>query len=333
VNRDSRRLRIILALLVLTAFTLITLDYRSGKSGPFSSARSAVSDVFDPVESGLSHVFRPVDHFFADIGHAGRDGGRVRSLQQQVAVLQAQLREQGDVTTQDQQLSQLLQFSAAQRFEIRPAQVVALGDASGFDDEVTIDAGADEGVADAMSVIAGTTQGGGLVGRVVSVGPHSAIVAVVIDPDFKVASRLHGDDAVTHVGITTGHGLAPLTFTPTDPSVRPKRGQLLETYGTATYAAGIPIGTVTTVGATPGQTTLTAQVTPFIDYTGLDLVGVVLKPATGTAPRPVLPTVTVHATVTVTLTPTPHPTGGPTGGSVSLAPGVTPTGSSTTGKH
>ncbi len=33
MNRESRRLRIVLAVLVLTAFTLITLDYRAGKGG------------------------------------------------------------------------------------------------------------------------------------------------------------------------------------------------------------------------------------------------------------------------------------------------------------
>jgi hypothetical protein len=31
--RDSRRARLVLALLLLTAFTLITLDYRSGAGG------------------------------------------------------------------------------------------------------------------------------------------------------------------------------------------------------------------------------------------------------------------------------------------------------------
>ncbi len=311
MNRDPRRLRIILALLVLTAFTLVTLDYRAGKSGPLSTLRNAVGDVFGPVESGLTTVFRPVGHFFGDLGHAGSQGDRVRTLQQQVATLQAQLRTQADAAVAQRQLGQLLTFAAGQRFAIIPARVVAIGDASGFDDAVTLDIGSADGVRAEMTVIAGTTRGGGLVGRVVAVGPHTATVAVVTDPDVHVGSRLASADLQS--GITSGHGLAPLTFTPTDPSVRPARGQVVETLGSGQYAPGIPVGTVTSIGPTPGLTTVTAQLTPFFDYDGLDVVGVVAVPATGRAAGPVLPTVTVSTRVTVTRTPAPSvPPGGST---------------------
>lgn len=306
MNRDPRRLRIVLAVLVLAAFTLVTLDYRAGNSGPFSSVRRGVNDVFAPVGTGLSSAFRPVGHFFADVGHAGRDGARVRSLQHQVAALQAQLRQQGDVAAQQAQLRQLLSFSAAQRLKILPAQVVGIGDASGFDDSVTLNVGTADGVQRDMTVIAGTTQGGGLVGRVVAVSTHNATVATVIDPDVHVGARLRraAPGAGTQAGLANGHGLAPLTFTPADPAVRPVKGDIVQTYGSLTYAAaGIPIGRVTSIGPTPGKTGVTASVVPFFDYDGLDVVGVVFAPAPTARATPVLPTVTVRATVTVTAPP------------------------------
>lgn len=321
MNRDPRRLRIILALLVLTSFTLISLDYKAGKNGPLGSVRSVLTSVFDPVESGLSSVFHPVGRLVSDQVHAGRDGDRVRGLQRQVDELQSRLQAGADVTRQRQELTQLDTLAAGQSFKIIPAQVVAFGDASGFDDTVTINVGRADGITADMTVIAGTTTGGGLVGRVVSGGvtAHTATVAVIIDPDVAVGARLRRDAGASNVGTANGHGFAPLSFTPTDPSVRPAKGDVIETYGTTVYAPGIPIGTVTSVAPTPGRTTLTADVRPFIDYTALDVVGVVVQPSSSAPARPVLPTVTVTATVTAPP-PSGAPIGGPAGTSSSTPP-------------
>lgn len=321
MNRDPRRLRIILALLVLTSFTLISIDYKAGKNGPLGSVRHVLSNIFDPVESGLSSVFRPIGRFFDDQVHAGRDGDRVRTLQRQVAELQSRLQANADVTRQRQELAQLDTLAAGQSFKIIPAQVIAFGDASGFDDTVTINVGSADGIKADMTVIAGTTTGGGLVGRVVSGGVtrHTATVAVIIDPDVAVGARLRRDAGASNVGTASGHGFAPMTFTPTDPSVRPAKGDVIETYGTTVYAPGIPIGTVTSVSPTPGRTTLTASVKPFIDYTALDVVGVVVQPSSVAPAKPVLPTVTVTARATVTVTATPPPPNGTSTGGTSSA--------------
>lgn len=311
MNREPRRLRIVLAVLVLASFTLISLDYKAGRSGPFGAVRSVVSHIIDPLESGLSSVFRPVGRFFGDQVHAGRDGDQVRALHQQVAELQSRLQADADVTREYQQLSALDRLAAGQSFRIIPAQVIALGDASGFDDTVTINVGSADGIRPDMTVIAGTTKGGGLVGRVVSGGvtAHASVVAVILDPDVAVGARLRRDVGAGNVGTVSGHGFAPLTFTPTDPSVRPAKGDVIETFGTTVYAPGIPIGTVTSVYPTPGRTTLTADVAPFIDYTALDVVGVVVQPSPGAPAKPVLPTVTVTATATVTAPPPSPPAG------------------------
>lgn len=321
MNRDPRRLRIALAVLVLASFTLISLDYKAGRSGPFGAVRSVVSHVIDPLESGLSSVFRPIGRFFSDQVHAGRDGDQVRTLHRQIAQLQSRLQANGDVTREYQQLSALDRLAAGQSFKIIPAQVIALGDASGFDDTVTINVGSADGIRPDMTVIAGTTKGGGLVGRVVSGGitAHASVVAVILDPDVAVGARLRRDVGAGNIGTVSGHGFAPLTFTPIDPSVRPAKGDVIETFGTTVYAPGIPIGTVTAVSPTPGRTTLTADVAPFIDYTALDVVGVVVQPAPGAPAKPVLPTVTVTATATATVT-APPPSSPTSPGATSTSP-------------
>jgi len=304
MNRDSQRLRLALVVLLLISFTLITLDYRSSKSGgAFSGPRHVASTVFGPIQRGFSSVVSPIGTFFSDVVHAGRDGKKVRSLQAQIDKLQSELRGNADVTRDRGELAGLIALSGDNQYTIVPARAVALGDLSGFDSAATLNVGSRDGIKLDMTVISAK----GLVGRVVAVSPLSCTVALIIDPNLNVGSRLQSD---AHVGITSGHGASSdLTFSPTDPSVRPKVGDVIETFGTVTYAANVPIGVVTAVGPTAGKTTVTAQVKPYVDFTALNVVGVVIpKERTATA-QSTAPTPTVTATVTKTVTATPTPTG------------------------
>src|SRR5881227_1262772 len=87
--RDSRRARLILAMLLLTAFTLITLDYRSGGGGPLRTVGNAV---FGPVERAASAVARPIGSFFSSLGHLSSYKSDNSKLRKENADLQRRLR-------------------------------------------------------------------------------------------------------------------------------------------------------------------------------------------------------------------------------------------------
>ena len=62
--RDTRRTRIVLAVLLLTAFTFITLDARGGESSILDRVReSACSRSSGPIERAAAAVVRPVSDF------------------------------------------------------------------------------------------------------------------------------------------------------------------------------------------------------------------------------------------------------------------------------
>src|SRR5271154_5927949 len=86
--RNSRRGRLVLTLLLLAAFTLITIDYRSNSLG---GVRSAASTVFGPIEDGVGDVVHPIGSWFSSIGHLGSYKRKNDELKSQVAKLQAQL--------------------------------------------------------------------------------------------------------------------------------------------------------------------------------------------------------------------------------------------------
>jgi rod shape-determining protein MreC len=189
-----------------------------------------------------------------------------------------------------------------------PAQVIAIGSAQTFSWTVTIDAGTRDGVHADMTVL----DGDGLVGRVKTAGPSTATVLLAVDPESSVGVRLEGS---MEVGFTTGQGIGDdgaldLRLLDGQSTVAPRdRLVTFGSQGDTPYVPGVPVGVVRSVQGSPGSQTRTAVVEPYVDFTALDLVGVVVEPPR-TDPRdavlPPRPTPSGSApqpTVTVTVQP------------------------------
>jgi rod shape-determining protein MreC len=121
-------------------------------------------------------------------------------------------------------------------------------------------------------------------------------------------------EASMEVGFTTGQGIrdgGDLDLRLLDGQSTVDRGDRLVTFGSQgdrPYVPGVPVGEVVSVNGTPGSQTRSAVVSPYVDFTSLDLVGVVVDPPR-TDPRdavlPPRPAATPVPTVTVTVTPSP----------------------------
>ncbi|HET7531083.1 MAG TPA: rod shape-determining protein MreC [Mycobacteriales bacterium] len=267
--RDSRRARLVLALLLLTAFTLITLDYRAGSGGPLRAIGGAV---FGPVERAVSAVARPVGSFFSSLGHLSS----YKSTNDKLRKENQQLREQLRLTDSDRahltSAERLLDLAGRGQFRIVPAQVVAVEGALGFEWTATLDVGSRDGVRANMTVISGD----GLVGKTVRVAPTTSTVLLGKDPQFTVGARLERTNEIGHVD---GGGRGDMTFTLLGSSSTMKPGDRLVSFasiGQRPFVAEVPIGRITKVLPTPGQLFRTAIVQPFVDYTAIDVVGVVV---------------------------------------------------------
>jgi rod shape-determining protein MreC len=153
-------------------------------------------------------------------------------------------------------------------------------------------------------------NGEGLVGRVKTAGPSIATVLLAVDPDSSVGVRLEGS---MEVGFTTGRGLGGrLDLRLLDGQSTVAAGDRLVTFGSQAntpYVAGVPVGEVGNVRRTPGSQTRTATVRPYVDFTALDLVGIVVQPPRSDprdAVLPPRPQPTPQPTVTVTVTAPPR---------------------------
>ena len=282
--RDTRRSRIVLAILVLVAITLIVFDLRGGDSGPTRPLRAAGETVLGSAERAMASVVVPVRGFLESLGGLGDADARIAQLEADNARLQAELATVANDRARVADLEALLGLVATNDYETVPAQVIAVGPAQGFAWTVTIDAGSRDGIERDMSVISGA----GLVGRTIDVGPTTSTVLLIVDATSSVGGRLSG---TSQIGIVSGTGRQDsLTMQLLDPLAVVDVGDVVVSFGSEggrPYAPGIPIGVVAEMRGTEGQLTRSAILEPYVDISRLDIVGVVLR-APESAPRETL---------------------------------------------
>jgi rod shape-determining protein MreC len=282
---DSRRTRLVLAVLLVAALAMITINYQDGSSSPLSGLNGFGNTVFGPVEHAAGYVTQPVAQLFDGVTGGPSAGSKISTLQKQNAQLRAQLSQAELDKADSAQLKQLLQLAGRGGYRVVAADVVAV--AAGYESTVTLDAGSADGIKDNQTVL----NGDGLVGHVVSVSSDTSTVLLADDASSSVGARVAGSG---EIGAVTG--------------MQP--GQQVVTLGSiddSPYVPGVPIGTVIKVEPSANSLTGTALLRPFVDFSSLGVVGVVIAAPRVNPRNSVLPPAPAKPkptpTVTVTVTP------------------------------
>ncbi|MEP6461839.1 MAG: rod shape-determining protein MreC [Frankiaceae bacterium] len=265
-----RQTRALLAGLVVISFVLVTLDYRSGRGSPLDGVRAAVGSALGPIESGIATGVRPVSRTVSGVFRGADASARAERLAKENTLLRQQLVLAKRPPTADR-LSALFGVAGASRLSIVPARVVALGAGLGFTWTVTIDAGSRDGLRPDLAVLTGA----GLAGRVKTVTATTATVLLVSDPAAKVGVRVAGSG---EIGVLTGRGTEPMMLEMLGANAPIRVGQAVTTVGSPTtqpYPAGVPVGRISRILPTSGVT-VRALLTPYVRFSALDLVGVVV---------------------------------------------------------
>lgn len=269
---EARRTRPVLIFLLIVAIALITFDYRDGGS---SRAHSLGADVFGPFERAAGDIASPFIGFF----HAARgdNATEIANLQKQNDQLRAELSASQVSKQEAAQLQSLLQLSGRGGYRIVAASVIAAG--GDYSDTVTIDAGRRDGIGVNETVL----NGDGLVGTVIGVSSTTATVQLATEAAATAGVRMAGTNeigAVTGTGESMANtGELELKLFSATAVLHP--GEALVTFGSVggrPYVPGVPVGEIATVTSQPGSLTQTALVKPFVDFSGLGVVGVVITP-------------------------------------------------------
>jgi rod shape-determining protein MreC len=276
---DLRGTRSLLVALLMACATLMTLDHQAGGAA-LEPARRAIGELVGPAESAADAVVGPLT----------RIPGWFRTqddLREQVADLRAENADlRSELATTDFDRNRLAEYdglvAAAEQggHALVPSRVIGVGPAQSFSRTVTIDAGSQAGVEPDMTVV----NGDGLVGRVLRVTSTTATVLLIIDGDSVVGGRVGSS---LEAGFLRGRGVVGddgrLDLELIDDTVVPAQDDVVVTWGSedgAPYVAGVPVGRVTQVFSNVRETTKRAVIDPFVDFSSLDLVGVVVPSGT-----------------------------------------------------
>jgi rod shape-determining protein MreC len=273
VYQRANRRRTILALIVLTAVTLITLDVRG--AGPISAVRGGARDVVNPIAGASDAVFSPVGDWVDGVTSATAlkdENARLRRRLDSIGGQQASARA---ATEENKELKKLLDLPFVVDTDSIAAPVVD-GAPSNFEFTVQIGKGESDGVGVDMPVVTGA----GLLGRVLEVSRDRATVLLVTDPESGVGVKIEKSGTT---GVVKGRGDSNTVRADfVDPNADVTKGEIVYTSGqqNSPFPSAIPVGTVSKVTKTRGDLQQDILVKPLVDVSHLDYVKV-LRPSSG----------------------------------------------------
>ena len=275
-DRQRRGTRSLVAVMALASVTVMAVDAQGGDASPFDVARDVLGEALAPAQESAATVARPlqaVPDFFTSTRSLR---SQVRELEAEKARLQGQVNSTSQVRYRAAELDGLLASSEQHELALVPARVVAIGPAQSFSHTVTIDAGTSSGVHADMTVL----NNDGLVGRVIEAGRSTATVLLIVDQRSMVGARLGSNQ---EIGFLKGRGSldggSRLDLDLVDNSQTPGKDDVVLTWGSrggAPYVAGLPIGSVQQVFSSPLEQAKHAVIEPYVDFSALDVVGVVV---------------------------------------------------------
>jgi rod shape-determining protein MreC len=157
-----------------------------------------------------------------------------------------------------------------QQYEYIPAKVIN-NSVNRRNNYLTIDRGSKQGIAKGMGVICGT----GVVGVVVYVSEHLAVVQSLLHKDTHLSAMLADNKAIG--SLLWGDDLNPHSaqLINVNNNIKARVGELVVTSGYSLFPAGVPIGKVTNLHTKSGGFFLNMEVALSVDFSKLQYVNVV----------------------------------------------------------
>jgi rod shape-determining protein MreC len=291
-DKQVRRRRAVLALLVLVSLILLTAYFGETPSSPLHNVQRGVVEVLSPIEQGASKVLTPVRSVASWVSDTLHAKSQVKQLQARVQSLTGQLAQAKGAQYENQQLKAQLRLDSSldiSSYHPVAAQVI-LRDPTLWYQTIGIDKGSADGVALHDPVLAD----GGLVGVVSEVSPTASVVSLITDHTVSVTARVtdtNGDTGELVPAVGSPNSLVLQYLQPPNPGQiqnGPQQGQLVVTAGFKSsplesyFPANIPIGWVSAVNEDQLLNDGQIQVTPAANLRRFDVVQILTSPQPGT---------------------------------------------------
>ena len=273
-----------MGVLVVLSLALITIYFRERSGGFLHRTQSGGAAILRPFEVGANRVARPfqdVYGYFHGLAVARSENARLRAQVERYRELYGA---SASAIQENVDLHKALRYYDTAKYPegYRPvfASVVARPP-SQFDQSIVVAAGSHQGVRVHDPVVAS----GSLVGEVTKVASSMARVTLLTDAEIAVAAKdVTGAAGLIRHGQGSGDSLI-LDHVSKDQVVH--KSDMVVTSGIlagrlrSLYPKNIPIGVVTSVGSSEIELYMSIQVSPFVDFSTLDSVAILVsrKPA------------------------------------------------------
>jgi len=281
MRESPRRSGLPLALVVLGLLLLVFSE-----AGFLTPVEGALHYVLDPLQRLFSGAVAVTGDLFQTVRQVRELRAEVEELQAQVDALMVENVQLRDYKAEVETLQALLNFTdefpilaylGADVIGREGSNAFPSGDVVGSEPNpylryVTINVGAQQGVEPEMPVVSG---GPGLVGRVAEIGPRTAKVQLLSDPDSAVAAVLQ-TSRITGLVVGQPDGTLRMEYIPQETKI--DVGDIVLTSGLGgILPKGLVIGQVTEVVQRDYALFQAAVVRPAIDLSRLELVLVITE--------------------------------------------------------
>ena len=285
-DKQVRRRRAVLGLLVGLSLVLLTAYFGESAGGALHSVQRGVLEVLAPVQEGASRALKPFRDLAGWFGDTVDAKSEREKLKRERDSLRRQLVAAQTAQTENAQLRRLVGVDdqgGLASYDPVTARVIGRSNTIWYS-TVNIDKGSSSGVRSGQPVI----NGEGLVGRVTSVSPHAAQVTLITDHTTSVSAKLV--DGRGTPGLVEAVAGKPdellLDFIERGRRVREK--MRVVTAGTndesrleSRFPPGILIGEVTKVDIDELELYQRVHIRPYADLRTVDFIQVLTRPNGG----------------------------------------------------
>ena len=289
-DRNVRRRRAVLGLLVAGSLILLTAYFGESAGGPLRSVQRGFLEVLAPIQEGASRALKPVSDLVGWFGDTWDAKGERDKLKGERDRLRHDAADADRLRRQNQELQGLLGIDEEAGLKgQKPVTARVIGRSpTVWYATITVDKGSSAGVAVDQPVV----NGEGLVGKVTEVANGASKITLITDSTSGVSAQIAstGDTGLLKTAVGQPNDLVL-----DDISNKSKisKGQRVVTSGSRSsrleslFPPGIPIGQVSKVDSGELDLFQRVHVRPYADVRRLDFVQILTKPQTAPVPGPV----------------------------------------------
>lgn len=266
-SRPTRR--ILMVALLVVSLVLVTLYGREGEGGPLHTVQNGVMNVTGQAEGITAGVGAMADATAEAASDLTANPTTLSALREQNEQLRQLLSDAEEYRQEAERLQGLLDMKQVSGVTGPVAHIIGRS-ANAWDQSVTIDRGAADGVRSGMTIMGST----GVIGQVTRTTENTATVRLLTDPNSGAAVMIQSS---RENGIVRGSINGVLYLEDLDEDVIPQVGDVIVTSGLGgSYERGLIVGSVVNVNKTVSNPAGTVVVNPNDSASALEEVIVVL---------------------------------------------------------